>query len=647
MNNRPTIGTRMIVTSDIKHRHPRHLSCETDKMYADLANDIHELTREHFSFMEPEEARNACISLALYFEDIHSNLHLFDAFTCMYQKMYGHYLPFYSTSGPNDPTAERDALRFMVWHSCVAEREERVINPFNEGIKQIVTELLDFWRERKKTMLPNEELADYLYSEETQTNADEVKTVLVWLSRYCPFGRWHTNLSYDNQMSEIKRLMPTADKSMIAYASDCYAMVKQRTWPLSVAPQHVYAEMIRLEMDDPEDELAADIDCMDFKSFGIYEVTGNFDGKVYLKDFLGETFHVNQSDFFGDVRKLAVQNTHLAASFICLNGVWRLNGPCVWSKPAKKQLEKHLERLRQQHHVMNDYRGQYDEFIARHGGERLYFFRNTQEQEKWIREELQLNLENVPLSAEYISRPIAVFFEDNGQMTTCFNARCINHPDNPYYDRDDAEEYGLGFVMTRSYCSTGLLFHLMKHDMLTDAMINDIRGREYGRQTLQDNMDFMARCMRRDIPTDEVIRQRFFRVSEEEDDSMTTLDNGEYTFEEFVKLIAAENVVLSKARKKWEVVRTNRTTTVIRDVDKRIDHQIPTQNLYAAYLTLEPTQIQVAALVPFVGKEKAPAASALLYNIVGQGKSFNNLRKMMQQMMSHGGFEGLVKGLNL
>lgn len=626
----------MIAASDIKRRHPRYLTCKTDKMYADLANEIEELMDEYLSFMEPEEMRNACISVALYFEDIHSGLRLFDTFTRMHQRMYGTFLPFYSTSGPDDSNAERDALRFILWHSCVAEREKRVLNPLNEGIMQSATELLAFWHKKKKTILPNEELADYLYSEETQTDADEVKTVLVWLSRYCPLGHWHTNQSYDNRMDEVKQLLTDTDKSTMMYAADCYAMVEQRTWPLSVAPQHVYAEMIRTEMDDPDDELATAIECMESKSFGLYEVTGCFDGEVYVKDFLGDVISVNQKDFFGDVKPLARKNTHLVASFIRLNGAWKLNGPCVWTKPTKKQVDKYFDRVRQEHHVMNDYRGQYDEFIARHGGERLYFFRNTVEYEQWIREELQLNFENISLGSDYIFRPVAIFFEDNGQMTTSFNARCINHPDNPNYDREEAEEKGLNFILTRGYCSTGMLLHLIKNDFLPDAMLNDIRGCEHGRRLLQDNIDFFARCLRRDIPTDEVVRPRTIHIDD---------GSGEYTFEEFVNLIAAEKVVLSKARKKWKVVRTNRTTTVIRDVDRKIDHQIPTNNLYEAYLALDTNQIQVVALVPFVGKEKASAASALLYNIVGKGKHFNEFRKTMQKIIEYGGLEELHKGL--
>lgn len=48
----------------------------------------------------------------------------------------------------------------------------------------------------------------------------------------------------------------------------------------------------------------------------------------------------------------------------------------------------------------------------------------------------------------------------------------------------------------------------------------------------------------------------------------------------------------------------------------------------------------------FVGKENAPAASALLYNIVGQGQGFNNLRRFVHDAMENGGFEELRRKLS-
>ena len=93
-------------------------------------------------------------------------------------------------------------------------------------------------------------------------------------------------------------------------------------------------------------------------------------------------------------------------------------------------------------------------------------------------------------------------------------------------------------------------------------------------------------------------------------------------------------------------MRANATTTVIRDVGRRRDYPMPTRKLYDAYLTLSEKQIQVAALVPFVGRDCASAASALLYNIVGKGRWRNNLRKFVNGAMEHGGFEELLRRMS-
>ena len=60
-----------------------------------------------------------------------------------------------------------------------------------------------------------------------------------------------------------------------------------------------------------------------------------------------------------------------------------------------------------------------------------------------------------------------------------------------------------------------------------------------------------------------------------------------------------------------------------------------TRDLYEAHLNLEKDNIQISTVTPFVGKENAPAASALLYNIVGQGQTFNNLRKNVNEMLKY------------
>lgn len=641
MAKKQLLNSNNITAGDIKRRHPRYMTCDTDKQYAQLASDIYDLIHQELGFATDREIRNACISLALYFEDLHSGTRVFETFTHIYKKMYGSYLPFYASKDAESSGASLDAMRFMLWHSLCAEREQRILNPTNDGMTEIAKKLLGLWESKKSTIQPNEELADYIFAEETQEDADHVKLVLIWLSRYCCLGRWHTNTQPEEDPN-LRTLFQSADKDTLLYAGECFSLFDKPVWPLSLMPQHIYAEMIRLDMDDPDDELADAIDHMEWKPFAIYQVVDTDGQRVRLKDFNGDTFSVSQSDFMGNVRQLARQNTHLAGAFICLSGVWRLNGPSLWSSPTKKQQESYLEKRRQEYSIQHDYVGQYDSFIAKHGGERLYFFRDAEDYMQWMETELGLQRTKLPVPDDYLTQPLASFFEDNGAICQCFDAKAIRHPGNPYYDKAFAGEHGMAFV-SGDACSPGMLFHLLKHDLLPDAMFNDFRGREHGRLLMQDNIEFVARCLGRNFESSEVVRPRTHQLDTSNEESVMEKYMNKMSYEKFVDMLDAEEIIVSRSRKEWEVLMADNVTTVIRDVEKDKEYEMPTRDLYEAFLALDKNDIQIATVAKYVGKQNAPAASALLYATVGQGQGFNNLRKVVNEAVERGGLEELER----
>jgi hypothetical protein len=106
------LHANMITAGDIKKCHPRYLNCETDKQYAELAKEIYDVIYDELDFMDDWQIKNASISLSLYFEDLHSGTHLFETFTKLYKKMFGRYVPFYSSESADSPQAQLDAMKF-------------------------------------------------------------------------------------------------------------------------------------------------------------------------------------------------------------------------------------------------------------------------------------------------------------------------------------------------------------------------------------------------------------------------------------------------------------------------------------------------------------------------------------------------------
>ena len=92
---------KRITSDDIVKRHPRHLFCSTDKNYADLAFEISHIL-ERMNLLDEKQLKNVSISLALYFEDIHSKTRQFETFTRLYKRMYGLYVPFFFSKDARD-----------------------------------------------------------------------------------------------------------------------------------------------------------------------------------------------------------------------------------------------------------------------------------------------------------------------------------------------------------------------------------------------------------------------------------------------------------------------------------------------------------------------------------------------------------------
>ena len=614
-----------ITAGDIKKRHPRYLTCETDKQYADLANDIHDLLYDELDFMDDQQIKHASISLANYFEDLHSKTHLFETFAKLYKEMFGRYMPFYSSEDADSPQARLDAMKFMLWHSIAAERDGMMLNPTNQGLANMAERLLKLWDEKKDGIQPNEELADYLYSEETQESANEVKMVLIWLGLNSFLGHWYGNPDPKNDEAGLGKLFGQTNKETLEYANECHIVFRIQTWPLSLTPQHI-----------SNDEIAKSIEQIENKPYEMFQIVGNDLMGLTLKDFQGKTFWVDYSDFVGDARKMTTKHTHILASFIKLNTKWELNGPSLWLNPGQKLYQMYLDDLRNHHSWMHDYVGQFDEFINKHHNERLCFFRNGKEYVKWWKDELGMQDSDLFDEVKKSKDAMACFFEYNGQTTCCMDAECIKHPDNPCYDKSYAEENSLTFIGNTTSCSPDMLLYMFEHKLLPDAMFNDITGRKHGRQLMQENLEFVARCMRRDIKSSQVFYKRTGSVLDNNDANVPIERyNSKLSYDAFVDAINEEDIVLSKARKEWQVVRVDNTKTIIRDVDKGINYEMRTRDLYEAHLALEKEDIQISAVTPFVGKENASAASALLYNIVGKGQAFNNLRKNVNKMLKY------------
>lgn len=632
-----------ITLQDFCSRHPEHLHCKTDMQYTALAICIYDKLAEELTTYKDEQIRNISISLALYFEDIHSGTHQFEVFTNLYQRMYGKYVPFHSADSASDATADIDALCFVLWLCCVAEHTEGVTNPMNEGLRMIAIDLWDMWLELKNTIELNEDLVDFLYCEETQTDALQVKRVLIWLHSQSYLGRWYSNISVQNDDTGVTAAVKSvADQHQLNYGIQSVVAFRDQTWPLSLKATHIYAEMIRCEMNDPSDSLAATIEKMEGTRFSIFWID-HWDNKyVCLRDFRNEVRRVRLDSYDKKFPKSFKRNTVVIGSLLQYESEWYSNGVSTLLDITKEKFETVQQSEQQKYHQQHDFTGQYDSFINSHGGNRLYFFADSKSYQQFLRKELNFKASECVLTVDVKRlKYIMAYFESNGHMTISDFGDCVKHPSNPFYSKKDAETRGLSLALVKDTCSPEALMYMIEHDLIPDVAFNDARGKKPGRLLAQENIDFLARCFRRDITTTEVVRPRSSKETTKRQQIDSTInrlvkmssDPDHVDYAEFVEIIASEKYYRSSANKEYRVVRSNKTTTVLRDMSKGLELKVPTPAIYQIYQELHPSEIQVKTVVPYVGRENAPAVSALLYCIVGRGSTLHTMRKLFQSII--------------
>lgn len=484
----------------IAQRHPRGLFCKTDRMYAEAADFIYiRLKKQILGLLDENSIKRVSISCALFLEDYFSETHQMAVFMQWHKNKFGSFLPFYA-----DFTDEADALKkqfqFVLWHAICAERPSNIINPENEGLVvttyRIVSDLAASRLWDRMDSEPNEELTEYLYCEETQSDIMEIKNVLKWIQRYSFFGYWYDLPGDDAVAKSIDTMFPNLDDSKRTYAIDSISAYGLQTWPCSLKAQEIYASMIRFDMDDDNDPYAKDIEDIEYKGLSIYRIVDSSDESFMIEDFDGTRFPVTRDSFSertGDGYK------QIVSSFVKFGGVYSCNGISSWYDFPDEEYEKY-RKTREEEHSMMHKEGQFDEFIQKNKGRRVFFFNNFMEYTAWIEKDLGLKGDMPSLPDKSMKNdPLMIFFEPNGQMTLTYEVEGICSPLNPAYDKKKAPNKALGLLLSTSSASPDCIHYLLEQGLLSDAAFNHIKGAEAGHALVQNNVELLTRCFRRDI----------------------------------------------------------------------------------------------------------------------------------------------------
>lgn len=133
----------------------------------------------------------------------------------------------------------------------------------------------------------------------------------------------------------------------------------------------------------------------------------------------------------------------------------------------------------------------YDRFTKATGGKTIEFFDTYEALNRFFIEKLgwEQGEEHLPMMKG--ERDFVLLVNKYKGMLAARNvARCIASPDNPYYDKEYAQQHAFDLLSVRGLCPGDLLRVIFENDWLPDAHFpgND----DY--KLVKENRDFIARC---------------------------------------------------------------------------------------------------------------------------------------------------------
>ena len=133
----------------------------------------------------------------------------------------------------------------------------------------------------------------------------------------------------------------------------------------------------------------------------------------------------------------------------------------------------------------------YEKFCAGSAGKEIMFFDRYEKMNDFFIDTLgwekgKEHLDQVKGADDYI----LMVNREKGMLMACNIARCVNTPDNPYYDPDYAKEHAITLLTDRGRCPGDLLQMIFRQGWLTDALF----AGSSDPSEVSKHQDLIARC---------------------------------------------------------------------------------------------------------------------------------------------------------
>ncbi len=477
--------------------HPDCFRSSTDFAYVKVANDLLKVIRHSVlgDDLDDFDKHQLALALTLYFEDVVSEIGLWNAFVVKHKELYDKYLPFYDIDEEEYHIGEvnEEDIRFLIWSHLMDMGDGRFYNPENPDIMMLAQQVFVFLDKKFETTPINEEFKEFLYDAKKLEDFYFVKTVLIWMTREAYLLKSSiTDYYMEEYIEQYAETFKEWDDSKFSYMLSSERAISVKVGPLALLPKEWFSIMCRKE---GLDECAKDIMEISLNPLHIFSVEDHDADKLYIKG-ADEKLITLSKDCFNDLSPdVLEENKCLISSLVNYKGSWNINGMATWNKDVKG-IEQDRERLQKNKTKEIE---TFADMIKDNGNSPMFYFKNTDDMMKCFGKYAKISESfKLPKESEEWEN-IAVLVESDADFSIApGKAVAIKDKRNPYYNAKVASSKALGILADADNISREMIHYLLEHKLLPDACVNSLHGPERGRQLVQENIDFIARFMRRE-----------------------------------------------------------------------------------------------------------------------------------------------------
>lgn len=487
---------KKITLLDWKRDRLHAMSYPTDAYYVKLANKL--LGYIRFSSLgknldEYEQARLAQ-TIALYFEDVISDLGLWKAFVDKHKELYGKYLPFLEINEEDYYLDEinREDVQFLIWMCRMRFREETFFNPENWAIEELTFSLYAVLDAEFEEAPINIGLKEDFLNPEIFDDLMLVKNWCIWmLDQSYLTAQDESVLEYLEWLEvELKTIYGSGDSDTVTYIAYSIASVSMKVGPLALTVPQWLSQLLKVQGMDVESQLVAGLETL---PVNLYLVKKFDDENIKLEGLDKNTYEVCRNSFSGLSDKVLQIGKGVMAPLVYYKQTWHVIGGASWGDYAEafKTIRKNKKDKKASARLL------YDKILAVNADSPLLYFKNYEEMMAWLDEHLGFSSDFKP-SIEMKNRENLIVWAtpDSDLKIISDVAVCIKDDRNPCYNSQKASEKALNILTDSEQTPSSMFHYLLEHHLLPDAQINSTKGAEYGKKLLQENLDFVARFKR-------------------------------------------------------------------------------------------------------------------------------------------------------